>query len=359
MKNDAQYNYRAFICYHTFLRTIQLYVELSSNFLLVSNVAILLLLKGELDPEIAGLSLSVTTSIFGISSLFTKSAVETDNYMASPQRLMEYSNLTPEGTFVTENSFEVSKGKVEFRNVSMRYRPGFPLSLKDTNFVIPAGSKAGIIGRTGAGKSTIMQVLFRLVDPCQGTVFLDDQDYSLAGLHQLRKQMSVIPQTAFLFKASFRDNLDPFREYSDQKIKQVCQEVNLEFLVDKLNQGVEETNLNLSAGQKQLVCLARAILRENNIVMMDEATSNVDHETDKFIQKKIKEKFSGKTLLVIAHRLRTIVDSDLILVMDEGSCKEVGTPAELAQDPNKLFAKMISHTGPQESQVLLRKIFNS
>jgi len=160
--------------------------------------------------------------------------------------------------------------------------------------------------------------------------------------------------------SSFRDNLDPFHEHTDEDIINILKQTRLTDLVNSYPKGLETMLIgeggSLSAGQKQLVCLARALIRRNKIVMMDEATANVDPETDRFIQKKIKKMFSESTLLIVAHRLRTIVDTDRIIVMDQGRCAESGTPFELASNKSSLFRKMISHTGPQESYYLLDRL---
>eukprot|EP00361_Fabrea_salina_P002146 CAMPEP_0202430198 /NCGR_PEP_ID=MMETSP1345-20130828/3713_1 /ASSEMBLY_ACC=CAM_ASM_000843 /TAXON_ID=342563 /ORGANISM="Fabrea Fabrea salina" /LENGTH=1238 /DNA_ID=CAMNT_0049041617 /DNA_START=37 /DNA_END=3750 /DNA_ORIENTATION=- len=353
VQEDAAQNFRAYFCYQTMLRPIQLYAELFASFIIVANVAFLVGLRDFVSPELAGISISLTISAMGIASIWAKSLVETDNYMASPQRLIEYTELPSEGNYQSESKFEINYGKIEFQNVSMKYRENFPLSLKEVSFTIPPGAKVGVVGRTGSGKSSLLQVLFRLCSPCGGRIFLDNQDYMLAGLHQLRTQMSVIPQEPFLFKASVRDNLDPLHEHSCEEIQRVLADLKLEFLVPLLEQELEDLSSKLSAGQKQLVCLGRAVLKHNKVVFMDEATANVDFETDKLIHKKIEEKFQGVTVVVIAHRLRSVVGSDLIAVMEEGTCKEFAPPLDLVNKPGSLFSTMISHCGSQESQLLL------
>ena len=280
--------------------------------------------------------------------------------MSSAQRLLEYSDLTIEGELTSKEKFQITLGKIHFQNVFMRYRPNLPYSLSGLSFKIQPGHKVGIIGRTGAGKSSVLQVLFRLINPESGNIYLDGYDYMKMGLHELRNQMSVIPQSAVLFAASIRDNLDPFHMHDDEKILKTLDEVHLKDIVldhdDGLNADVGGNGISLSAGQKQLLCLARAILRENKIIMMDEATANVDNETDRLIQETVKHKFHGCTLLVIAHRIRTIIKSDRIIVIDSGICKEYGTPIELYSQENSLFKNMIHHTGPEESQHLISKI---
>lgn len=360
MNNAINYNLKAFLGYQVVIRWLQNYTEMGATIMNIINVVVFMVYKDNIDESLAAMSISLTISMCGLVNFWAKTLVETENLMSSTQRLMEYADIPVEGVFETKKPFIIEKGKIEIKNLFMRYRENFPYALQDLTFTIQPGQKVGIIGRTGAGKSSIMQVLFRLTNPTSGTIFLDGQDYKQAGLHQLRKQMSVIPQTPTIFMSSFRDNLDPFHEHSDKEIIKVIKQTKLKDLLANYPEGLETILIgeggNLSAGEKQLICLARALIRKNKIVMMDEATANVDHVTDTFIQKQIKRKFGDSTVLIVAHRLRTIIDTDIIVVMEEGTCKEIGTPFELGNKSSSLFKKMILHTGPQESQYLLGKI---
>ena len=304
--------------------------------------------------------MSSTSSMLGLSSLWVKCVLELGTNMSSAQRLLEYSDIDPESGYILSENFELKRGEIKFENVFMRYRPTFPYSLQGLTFSIQPGHKVGIIGRTGAGKSSILQVLFRLVNPEKGTVYLDGVDYMKIGLQNLRKQLSVIPQTPVLFAASIRDNLDPFKLSTDEELIQALEEVQLKDIILEYENGiyteVKGDGIILSAGQKQLLCLARVVIRKNRIIMMDEATANVDNETDRIIQETIKNKFENCTLLVIAHRIRTIIQSDKIIVVDSGKCKEYGTPFELYNIEDSLFRNMIYHTGPEESEYLVNCI---
>ncbi|CAG9326281.1 unnamed protein product [Blepharisma stoltei] len=360
MADAVSLSLRSFISYTIIRRFYQGYTELGATILNILNVVILVLYKDDISGSYAAMSISLIASSTNLVSHWGKSMVETENTMASPQRVMQYRKLPREGAYELDQRFSITKGKIEFSHLYMRYRENFPDVIKDLSFIIEAGLKVGIIGRTGAGKSSIMQVLFRLTDPSQGTIFIDGQDYKQAGFHQLRKQMSVIPQFPTIFMASFKDNLDPFHEHTEEEILSILKQTRLQDLVNSYAKGLDTMLVgeggSLSAGQKQLVCLARALIRRNKIVMMDEATANVDPETDKFIQKKIKKLFKESTLLIVAHRLRTIIDTDKIIVMDKGTCKEIGTPYELGNKETSLFRKMIMFTGDQESEFLLSKI---
>ena len=225
--SHATSHLRAYITFHVFIRFIQLYSELLSNTIIALNVCLIMLIPGYVSPELAAYSLSSSTILLGISSTWSKDIVELSCNMSSTQRLLEYTDLLPEEISEGSLDFKITHGKLKFDDVVMRYRPSLDPALAGFSCEIEAGSKVGIIGRTGAGKSSILQVLFRLVNPESGTIFIDGQDYMSAGLQQIREQMSVIPQSAVIFAASLRENLDPFHRHTDEEIFNALDEVKL------------------------------------------------------------------------------------------------------------------------------------
>jgi len=243
----------------------------------------------------------------------------------------------------------------------MRYREGLDPVLKDLTFTINPKEKIGVVGRTGAGKSSLTNVLFRLVEPCEGEILIDDLDISEYGLRDVRDNLSIIPQDPFLFSGTIRRNLDPFDKYNDVAIWQVLERVHLKTYIEgitgKLDYQVAENGSNLSVGQRQLMCIGRALLRDAKILVMDEATASVDNETDTLIQKTVRSEFSDKTVITIAHRLNTVMDSDRIMVMDKGELKEYDTPKNLLKNPLGIFSSLVQNTGPSTAEYLRKVAF--
>ena len=229
----------------------------------------------------------------------------------------------------------------------MKYAQDSPSVLKGVNCVIFSGEKIGVVGRTGAGKSSVLAALFRLA-PTTGFVKIDGVTTCAVPLQQLRRGLSVIPQEPVLFSESLRHNLDPFDEHTDAELWQALEDVQLkEYVSRMMNLGLDtavlEGGSNLSVGQRQLVCLARAILRATKVLLLDEATANIDTATDALIQLIIREKFKHCTVITIAHRLNTIIDSDRIMVLDAGSIVEFDSPQVLLTKPGGVFAELASH----------------
>jgi len=243
-----------------------------------------------------------------------------------------------------------SKGVIEFRSVCLRYRQGLPLVLNNCSFVIQSNEKVGVVGRTGAGKSSLVTALLRLVELEEHShIYIDDVDVSSLGLKSLRSHITVIPQDPVMFSGTIRQNLDPFQKYTDEQIWQSLKSISKadqsaganNTFVNSLMDKVEENGSNYSVGQRQLICIARALLTKSKIIVMDEATAAIDIETDAAIQKTIRSDFAGATCLTIAHRLNTIMDCDKILVMDAGRVAEFDSPQNLLAKSSSMFSALV------------------
>lgn len=319
-----------------------------------------LLLRDQLDAGSVGLALSYSVTLMGMFQWGVRQSAEVENMMTSVERVVEYTELESEAPWETQKRPPPdwpSKGLVTFDRVSFSYSSDGPLVLQNLKAMFQPKEKVGIVGRTGAGKSSLVSALFRLAEP-QGKIYIDGVVTSEIGLHDLRQRMSIIPQDPVLFTGAMRKNLDPFNQHTDEDLWKALEEVQLKSVVEELPGKLEtvlaESGSNFSVGQRQLVCLARAILRKNRILVIDEATANVDPRTDELIQKTIREKFSECTVLTIAHRLNTIIDSDRILVLDAGKIDAYAEPYTLLQDPGGIFYKMVQQTGKQEAAALLK-----
>ncbi|XP_070711625.1 ATP-binding cassette sub-family C member 4-like [Pempheris klunzingeri] len=327
-----------------------------------------LLLRDQLDAGSVGLALTYSVTLMGMFQWGVRQSAEVENMMTSVERVVEYTELESEAPWETHKRPPPdwpSKGLMTFDRVSFSYSSDGPLVLQNLKAMFRPKEKVGIVGRTGAGKSSLVSALFRLAEP-QGKIYIDGVLTSEIGLHDLRQKMSIIPQDPVLFTGSMRKNMDPFNYHTDEELWNALQEVQLKSVVEELPGKLEtvlaESGSNFSVGQRQLVCLARAILRKNRILIIDEATANVDPRTDELIQKTIREKFRECTVLTIAHRLNTIIDSDRILVLDAGKIDAYAEPYTLLQDPDGIFSKMVQQTGKQEAAALLeaaKQAYNS
>lgn len=318
-----------------------------------------LLLRDKLDAGAVGLALSYSVTLMGMFQWGVRQSAEVENMMTSVERVVEYTKLESEAPWETQKRPPPdwpSKGLVTFDQVNFSYSADGPQVLHNLKAMFRPQEKVGIVGRTGAGKSSLVSALFRLAEP-QGKIYIDGIVTSEIGLHDLRQKMSIIPQDPVLFTGSMRKNLDPFNQHTDEELWSALEEVQLKSVVEelpgKLETALAESGSNFSVGQRQLVCLARAVLRKNRILIIDEATANVDPRTDELIQKTIREKFRECTVLTIAHRLNTIVDSDRILVLDAGKIHAYDEPYTLLQDPTNIFYKMVQQTGKHEAAALL------
>ncbi|XP_026467356.1 probable multidrug resistance-associated protein lethal(2)03659 [Ctenocephalides felis] len=309
----------------------------------------------------AGLAITQCISLTGVFQWGMRQSAEMETQMTSVERILEYKNIDHEGALKsapgTEPPHDWPKtGKVEFCDVSLSYSPTAKPVLRNLSFVVPARTKMGIVGRTGAGKSSIIAALFRMA-PLDGEILIDNLATSTMGLHDLRRVISIIPQEPVLFSGTIRKNLDPFEEHSDAELFTALREVELLEVarpeIGGLNHNLSDGGGNLSIGQRQLVCLARALVRGNRILVLDEATANVDAKTDFLIQTAIQTHFKECTVFTIAHRLHTVMSCDKILVMDAGRVVEYESPWRLLQSPDSFLSILVRQTGPEMAAVLI------
>uniref|UniRef100_A0A671NWY3 Multidrug resistance-associated protein 7-like n=1 Tax=Sinocyclocheilus anshuiensis TaxID=1608454 RepID=A0A671NWY3_9TELE len=313
----------------------------------ISLIAVIQHQLKSIDPGLVGLSLSYALSITNLLSGLIFSFAQTEMQLVSIERTEEYSTNIPQEP--QEASTEVleswpEKGRVEFVGAVLVYRPGLPNALDGVSLEVLPGERVGIVGRTGSGKSSLFLALFRMVELNQGQILLDGVDISSVRLSNLRSKLAIIPQDPFLFSSTVRENLDPHGRHPDFRLLDALEQCHLGDVVQRiggLDSEVGERGKSLSVGQRQLLCLARALLTEANILCIDEATASVDHKTDMLLQKTIREKFKDKTVLTIAHRLNTIMDSDRVLVMHAGKVVEFDSPAALCQREDSVFQKLL------------------
>ncbi|KAI8474713.1 MAG: hypothetical protein J3K34DRAFT_518016 [Monoraphidium minutum] len=328
---------------------------------LAAAVSVEQLGSGTASAAAMGLLISYALQITVTTSLTLRMGAFAEQSFNAVERLVEYSNLPKEAAAVIPGSAPEgwpSQGEVEFRDVVMRYRPGLPLVLRGLSFQIPPRFKVGVVGRTGAGKSSVIGALFRLMEAEGGCVLLDGVDTRGVGLQQLRAAMALIPQVPVLFAGTIRVNLSPFGQHSDAELWSAVRRAHLAPLVESLGGGLDhrlgEGGAPLSAGQKQLLALARAVLSPAKVLVLDEATANVDVETDALIQSTMAAEFSDRTIIAVAHRLHTIIASDRrarapllaqVLVLDAGRAVEYDSPRALLDIPGGAFASMVRETG--------------
>eukprot|EP00803_Ostreobium_quekettii_P010076 evm.model.scf_1807.1 EVM.evm.TU.scf_1807.1 scf_1807:280-13061(-) len=337
-------------------------IRLESLGALAAFAAAVLTVEQKGSSGVAGLTLTYAFSITMLTTMSVRLASLAENMFNAVERVAEYTEIDQEAEYDIAGSVPddwPDQGGVGFNNVQMRYRPGLPLILKGLTATIEPGQKVGVVGRTGAGKSSLINVLFRLVELSDGTIDLDGIDLSKIGLRQLRSRMAIIPQVPVMFTGTMRANLDPFNEYSDEEVWAALGRAHLDGVVGTNSKGLEmelqEGGAPLSAGQKQLVALARALLKRSKVLILDEATANVDVETDALIQRTIREEFADCTVIAIAHRLHTIIDGDRVLVLDAGQVAEFDSPKELLSRPDGILTGMVHETG-EATERLLRAI---
>ncbi|XP_062976293.1 ATP-binding cassette sub-family C member 3 [Elgaria multicarinata webbii] len=332
--NDNQKSYYPGIVSN---RWLGVRVEFVGNCVVFFAALFAVLSKNSLSAGVVGLSVSYALQVTLSLNWMVRMTSDLESNIVAVERVKEYSETETEASWIIEDKRPSddwpTQGEVEFANYSVRYRKGLDLVLKDLSLRVKGGEKVGIVGRTGAGKSSMTLCLFRILEAAEGEIKIDGLRIADIGLHDLRSKLTIIPQDPVLFSGTLRMNLDPFNKYSEEEIWSALELSHLKKFVSSqpamLDYECSEGGENLSVGQRQLVCLARALLRKTRILILDEATAAIDLETDDLIQMTIRTQFEDCTVLTIAHRLNTIMDYTRVLVLDKGAIAEFDTPPSL------------------------------
>jgi len=349
----------------------------SIRFLILANsligaVALIAVLVPSITASTAGFLLTLATSVPYILLFMIQRFVRLEQSMVAVERIKEFSEIKREAPEFVEPrppALWPANGAIKCENLTIRYAPELPDVLHNLSFEVTAGEKVGVLGRTGSGKSTLALSIFRFVEPTEGRILVDDVDIASVGLSDLRSKLTIIPQDPTILSGTLRSTLDVFSDYEDTDLYEALRRVHLipsdnasedmgevvnSNVFRNLDSPVSEGGDNFSAGEKQLLCMARAILKRTKLLLMDEATASVDYATDELIGKTIRQEFADSTILTIAHRLRTIIDYDKVIILDEGKILEYDKPFTLLSDPSSKFHTLCKATGRNEFATLKR-----
>jgi len=311
-----------------------------------------MLLRDSISPSLGGFVLSCSYFLINTFQWAVRTFADTENQMISVERLLHYCNdLEQESPSIITNNrpspMWPKRGDITFEKVVIKYHPSQQPVLNNISFTIQHKRKIGIVGRTGAGKSTLVLALFRVFECCEGSIIVDNVDIAKIGVGDLRSKLAVIPQDPILFMGTIRTNLDPANIHTDQELWKTLEKVKFRKLVialGGLNASVAEGGGNFSVGEKQLLCIGRALLMKSKIVILDEATAYVDIETDNLIQKALRKHFVNCTVLTVAHRLHSVIDCDKIMVLEKGELVEYDTPQNLLKNSKSMFSALVNET---------------
>ncbi|XP_010133954.1 PREDICTED: canalicular multispecific organic anion transporter 1 [Buceros rhinoceros silvestris] len=340
-------------------RWLAIRLEFVGSLVVFFSALLAVISKGTLEGGIVGLSVSSALNITQTLNWLVRTSSELETNIVAVERVHEYTKVKNEAPWVTEKRPPrgwPSKGEIRFIDYQVRYRPELELVLQGITCNIESTEKVGVVGRTGAGKSSLTNCLFRVLEAAGGTIIIDEVDIATIGLHDLRQNLTIIPQDPVLFTGTLRMNLDPFDQYTDEEVWKALELAHLKTYVQDIPEGllhlVSEGGENLSVGQRQLVCLARALLRKAKILILDEATAAVDLETDHLIQTTIRSEFADCTVLTIAHRLHTIMDSNRVMVLQAGRIVEYDSPEELLKKQG-VFSAMAKDAGVTNTETTM------
>ncbi|XP_043683571.1 multidrug resistance-associated protein 1 isoform X5 [Vespula pensylvanica] len=344
------------VCYYPGIianRWLAIRLEMVGNLIIFFAALFVVLGRNTISAGIVGLSVSYALQITQTLNWLVRMTSDVETNIVAVERIKEYGETPQEAPWVNPENVPPkewpAEGHVEFKDYKVRYREGLDLILHGLTFSVKGGEKVGIVGRTGAGKSSLTLSLFRILEAASGKIIIDGIDIATLGLHDLRTKLTIIPQDPVLFSGTLRMNLDPFDQHTDDEVWRALERAHLKSFVQNLFNGllheVSEGGDNLSVGQRQLICLARALLRKTKVLVLDEATAAVDLETDDLIQRTIREDFKDCTVLTIAHRLNTILDSDKVILLDKGLIIEYDSPEVLLRNSSSAFYSMAKDAG--------------
>ncbi|MCO5578470.1 hypothetical protein L7F22_032313 [Adiantum nelumboides] len=342
--NDASLYFHA----NAALEWLIMRLEFLSNIVLCATGIFLVVFPAS-SSGYAGLALTYGLSLSAMQVFFVQWQCKLVSYVVSVERINQYLYLPSEAPAVIEDHRPPkqwpSKGCVILQDLKIRYQPTSPLVLRGITCTFEGGKRIGVVGRTGSGKTTLISALFRLIEPAGGKIVIDEVDVTTIGLHDLRSRLGIIPQDPTLFRGTVRTNLDPLNQYNDEAIWQALDRCQLGNIIRdspfQLDAPVSDEGENWSSGQRQLFCLGRVLLKESKVLVLDEATASVDSQTDAVLQKVIREEFVDCTVITVAHRIPTVIDSDMVLALRDGKLIEYDKPSRLLEDENSLFAKLV------------------
>ncbi|XLU63251.1 hypothetical protein S245_022460, partial [Arachis hypogaea] len=323
---------------------------LSSIIFAFSLIFLISIPEGFIDPGLAGLSVTYGLNLTTINAWVIWSLCSLENNIISVERILQHTSIPSEPPLVVEENRPdpswPSHGEVNIHDLQVSYAPHLPLVLHGLTCTFRGGWRTGIVGRTGSGKTTLIQTLFRIIEPAAGGVVIDGINISSIGLHDLRSRLSIIPQDPTMFEGTVRNNLDPLEEYTDEQIWEALDKCQLGDEVrkkeGKLDSPVSENGENWSMGQRQLVCLGRVLLKKSKVLVLDEATASVDTATDNLIQQTLRLHFTESTVITIAHRITSVLDSDMVLLLRQGLIEEYDSPSKLLEDKSSSFAQLVA-----------------